>query len=601
MFAVLLAVATLVVAGVAAIAPLRLSFTLLLASIVLVPTSLTMPNGVTSLLEVHRVVLLGTLAGLLWRHRRQGLWRLSPTALAFLLYLVVVLFTGIVAAPVVLDIGDQLTSYLGIVEQLLVLLTCTALVRADPDPVWYLRPLAGVLLVSAGIGGLEHLTGGSWSHWLFQAVPSQQGSPAASELARRAGTVRVRAGNEFPLGFAWVCAALLPAFLVVAVRLRRWRLTMLSVGTALVVAAVYWSFARSAIIGVFAAVAVLGLLARDRRVGALVVVAAALGAVAYAAAPALSHHFSSSIDAGSISVRRQRIPLVLGAVSDHPWTGLGLTGLHSLGLQGTDATYLLTYGETGAGGLAALAGLLVVALIGVGRGALTQVRELRLAAAAMFAGVLALIVAGGAFDAMALLGTADVLWVLVAVGIAVSERSRGPVLLWAAPPLLPPIAAVAALVGVGFVILAPTHYAQQAQFSTLPLQRESGSYDPVDPGNTLVNTACAAASAQAHVMHGVSVSCRNLFAGPGVGEIRLEASSPRRVVRAVAEVGRAIRRAGVTALDPVPETPVMRGIPTAATTAPLWLPLIVVMMLFAGSGEVLRALVPRGRRRLRAP
>src|SRR5205807_2421241 len=137
---------------------------------------------------------------------------------------------------------------------------CTALVRADLDAAWFLRPIAAVLLVSAGIAGIEHATASSWSHWLFQAVPAQQGNAAAEQLAIRAHTVRVRAGNEFPLGYAWVAAALLPIFTVVVMRRSRFRFALLAGGGTLVVATIYWSFARSALAGVIVAIAVLGML-----------------------------------------------------------------------------------------------------------------------------------------------------------------------------------------------------------------------------------------------------------------------------------------------------------------------------------------------------
>src|SRR3954465_9733525 len=150
MLPAVLALATLVLAGLAAWASHRAAFTLLVGSIVLIPASLSLPTaGVTSLLTVHRVVLLGALVGLLWRHRRRDLWRASPTAFAFLLYLTIVLVTGIMLAPTVLNLNAQITSYLGIVEQAVVLVTCTALVRIDPQPAWFIKPLAAILVISA--------------------------------------------------------------------------------------------------------------------------------------------------------------------------------------------------------------------------------------------------------------------------------------------------------------------------------------------------------------------------------------------------------------------------------------------------------------------
>src|SRR3954471_24799670 len=132
MLPAVLALATLVLAGLAAWASQRTAFALLVGSIVLIPASLSLPTaGVTSLLTVHRVVILGALVGIVWRHRRRELWRGSPTTVSFLLYLAIVLVTGIMLAPTVLNLDDQVTTYLGIVEQAAVLVTCTALVRLD--------------------------------------------------------------------------------------------------------------------------------------------------------------------------------------------------------------------------------------------------------------------------------------------------------------------------------------------------------------------------------------------------------------------------------------------------------------------------------------
>src|SRR3954452_20459755 len=202
-------------------------------------------------------------------------------------------------------------------------------------------------------------------------------------------------------------------------RLRRSPILLLVGGGSLVVSAIYWSYARSALFGVLVALIVTGLAARDRRVGIVVCAAVALGVTAFVFAPQLSHHFSTAVDQGSIDVREQRIPIVLEAVAHRPWTGLGLGGLLPLGLPSTDATYLLIYGEAGVAGLAGLIGLLGVAAFGVARGVAAQPRELRRAAAACLGGALAVVAAGLGFDSMALVGTADILWIAVGIGVAI--------------------------------------------------------------------------------------------------------------------------------------------------------------------------------------
>ena len=593
-----LALLTIAAAFVAARWPGRVGFTVLVASIVLVPATLTLPNGLSAYLTVHRVVLVGLLIGLLVRQRSR-MWRPTPTSLAFVVYLVLLLIAGVLLASPAVGLGDEMTRYVDFVEQAVVLIVCTAVVRNDRDAAWFVLPLTGVLLVSAGIGVVEHFTHDSWSHWLFSRLPSQQGSPAAGPLAIREGQVRVRGGNDYPLGYAWVLAALLPFLVVASMRLRRSRVLLLGGGGALVVAAIYWSYSRSALFGIFVALIVTGLAARDRRVGVVVCAAVALGVAAFVFAPELSHHFSTAVDQGSIDVREQRLPIVLEAIAHRPWTGLGLGGLLLLGLPATDATYLLIYGEAGVAGLAGLVGLLGVAVFGVARGVAARPRDLRRAAAAALGAAMAIVAAGLAFDAMALVGTADILWIAVGIGVAIGERATRPASMRVVPDLFAPVVALAALGGVVLVMLAPSHYAQQLKFSTLPVARESATYDPVITGDQLVATACAAVDARTAQLPGVTTNCRNVFTAPGVGALRVQAASPQKVRDAEAALVNAVKTAGVSHIAMLPGSAIERGRPTAYLTAPLWLTVVIVMLLFALSDWLLSALAPRVRARRR--
>jgi O-antigen ligase/polysaccharide polymerase Wzy-like membrane protein len=594
----ILALLTVAAALVAARWPGRVGFTVLVASIVLLPTTLVLPNGLSSYLTVHRVVLIGLLVGLLVRERSR-IWRPTPTSLAFVLFLFLLLVAGVMLASPTIAFSAELSKYVDFVEQAVVLVVCTAIVRRDRDPAWFVYPLTAVLLVSAGIGVIEHFTHASWSHWLFSRLPSQKGSPAAGPLALRQGQVRVRGGNDYPLGYAWVLAALLPFLVVASLRLKRSRPLLLVGGSALVVAGIYWSYSRSALLGILVALVVTGLAARDRRVGVVVCAAVALGVAAFVFAPQLSHHFSSAVDQGSIDVRQQRIPIVLQAVAHRPWTGLGLNGLLLLGLPATDATYLLAYGEAGVAGLAGLVGLLGVAAFGVARGASAQPPHLRRAAAAALGGALAIVAAGLAFDAMALLGTADVLWIVVAVGLVIGERARRPVSMRVVPDLFAPFVALAALAGVALVLLAPSHYAQDLTFTTLPVVRDSAAYDPVVTGDQLIATACNAIEAQTSALSGVSTNCRNLYTAPGVGALRVQARSADDVRSAEATLAQVVKSAGISHYATSPASSIERGRPTLYVTAPLWLTVAVVMLLFALSDVVLRVLAPRARARRR--
>jgi hypothetical protein len=66
------------------------------------------------------------------------------------------------------------------------------------------------------------------------------------------------------------------------------------------------------------------------------------------------------------------------------------------------------------------------------------------------------------------------------------------------------------------------------------------------------------------------------------------------VDNALTHVGDAIRRAGVRSITPVPETPLTAGLPTAARTSPVWVPVLAVMLLFAWSGVATRFSRRRG-------
>ncbi len=580
----LLLVAVAAAAAYVALAPLRRGFVVLVASLLLLPATLVVPNGVTGLLTVHRVLLLVFLARLVVDTRRRRIetdaWRPTPVHAAFLVFLVVVLVSGVMFAAASVPAGVSLSRYLDLLEQALTLLACLTVVRVDDDPAWFLRPLAAVVVVSAGIGVVEHLTQWSWGHWLFSRLPSQQGVEAAAPLAHRAGDVRVRAGAEYPLGFAWVSVALLPAVVAVTMTYRRLGRVLLPAGVVIVLLAPYWSYSRSALAGLVVVAVVLALGARDVRVAAVVCVGAAVVGVVFLLVPSVSHHFAASVDTGSISVREQRLPVVLGAVAERPLTGLGLGGIGLLGLHATDATYLLSYAETGAVGLAALAGLLLVCVVMTARGLLVQQRRLRLAATAALAGVLVMVAAGLAFDALSLLGSADLLWVLVAIGVGVAERARGPVALPRTLGLHHAAAPAAALAaGVVVAVLAPVHHAVDYRFSTLPVAREVGSYDPVVTGTTLINTTCGMAQAQQRAHPGVRLDCRESFTGPGVGDLRVQAADASTVREVTAALRAGAVRAGVAALDLVPATPDESGRPSAARTAPLWLPVLTVMVL----------------------
>jgi hypothetical protein len=184
--------------------------------------------------------------------------------------------------------------------------------------------------------------------------------------------------------------------------------------------------------------------------------------------------------------------------------------------------------------------------------------------------------------------------------VAIGERATRPVSMRFVPDLFAPVVALAALGGVALVLLAPSHYAQQLTFTTLPVARDSANYDPVVTGNQLVATACSVVDAQTAHLHGVTTNCRNLFTAPGVGALRVQASSPDDVRAAENLLAGAVKFAGVPNFATLPGSSIERGHPTVYITAPLWLTVAIVMLLFALSDWLLSVLAPgiRARRRL---
>lgn len=562
------------------VAPARWTFIGLLASIVLVPDSLAVPVAVTAQLTVHRLILLAVLARVVWRagtgQESSRLFRPTSASLALSAYVAVTLLVGVAMAAPGTSLPTALTAWLAVLEQLVTLIVVTALVREMASPTDVVTPILGVLGVSAAIGVIEHVTGASWGHLLFSGLHSQQGTAAAQPLAVRDGATRVRAGADYPLGFAWTCAALLPVAVAWVTR-RRVLLLPALVLLGLVLGGVYWSGTRSALIGVAVAVLFVGLTAGTRRVSLLAIGLLVAGAIAFAALPAFSAHFSIAVDPGSVAVREQRLPIVTGAVAGRPLLGLGLGGTQLLGLQGLDASYLLTYAQTGAIGLAALGAALLVALIAVGRGLRGRgvSRSEQVLGSAAFAGAITIIVSGIAFDVFSLPGVADVMWVLVGVGVVVAERARGPERLLRRWPAVAATTAAAALVGGVVALAVGPAVSQTYDFTVLPGGADAVPYDPVVPANTLIAATCSGFQTASNTLAGVSVDCRNLYAGFGLGQVRVAAPSRAALTSAVGRLQSTAVRYGVPHLQLLPMGPAVSARPTGTR----WLP--VSLAVFA--------------------
>ena len=516
-------------------------------------------------------------AGLVAR-RGGGPWRATPVHAAAGLAAAVLLMTGVLTAPGDVAIGEPLLRWVALVEPFAVFVVALACLRAAGGAGrWTLSALAGVTAAAVLLGVVEHVSGHAWG-----ALVAQLGG-----LERRGDSTRVRGGEEFALGFAWVLAALVPAVLM---RLRR-QPVLAALALAACLLAAYWTYTRSAPGAFLLGLVVLVAVARDLRVTAVALAGVIVVGALLAIDPGLAHRFSVGVDPGALAVRGERLPVVLQAAAHRPLQGLGLTGVTRLGIEEIDNSYVLAYATTGVIGLVSL---LVTLLVGIGYTARAAGRRGSDVVGPALAGALVLVVAGGLFDVFAVRGTADLLWLLLAVGAAGAENVRGrvvPMRIWSdSDRLRGTVVLVAAALagGTAVALSAPPRVALSTPFETIPAARLTATYDPVSTGTTLVNTTCGIARAYGARHSEVRVTCRDLHAGAGIGVIRVQSSTTERDVAAVGAIAAQVRTSTrVSAIRLDPALPVERGRPTLAATAPVSAGLLVLLLCL---------LVPRQRR-----
>jgi len=560
--------------------PPAAGFALLAATIVLLPADLVVPNGYSPLPTVTRVVVLAAAAGLLLSHRQA--FAVTPVHLAAALFALATLVTGVALAPTGVRPRDAALDWVSLVEPLAVFVVALGALRATEYRPLAMRVLGRVTVAAVVIAVLERALGISWGQ-LVGGI----GGP----LEMRAGESRVRVGSEFALAFAWTVGALVPTAIVAA--RRRGPLTELAVFTGCLLAA-YWSFSRSAPLAFAVGIGVLIAADRDRRL-AVGAAATAVGlASVFAFVPTVSDRFATAVDPGAIAVRTERLPILLEAAAQRPLQGIALSGTDRLGVSTTDNAFVLAYVETGVLGAALLVFLLGCGLVCAARGLCGPAGPDRTTCAAAVAGALVLVTGGVVFDSLQVRGTADLLWLLLAVGVAASERTVGRQALprpWRDVPLVR-VALVAGALAAGVVwsYAAPSHTAVTVTFETLPPARLTGFGDPVDEGRRLIGTTCAVAEVYAARDDGVSLDCRDLNGPSGVGELRAQAADVERATQALVELRQlVVEQTRVRSLTFRLVTPPQTGRPTVARTAPVWLPLsMLLFVLFVPSGPLRR-------------
>lgn len=564
----------------AAAGPLRRSFAVVVAATVLLPGTLLVPGLPTPAPNAVRLVHLAFLVGLVLRVRtgrlEAGVLRPSLAVLALAVYTAGSFVLGITVAPETALAATEpqiaLGQWLKVPDQLLALVVFLAGARAIGDSRWLLRCLAGAATALVAVATWEHLSGGSYARWVFEGAPGQLGSVAAQPLEERGGALRVRAAATFALEYAWIVTMLLPLLLVVVTRARSLLAAFLPV---LLFATIVWSVTRSALVAAAVGTVLLaGLRWRSPRMVGFVVTGAVAAGLVLLVAPAADDPFTGPDAQGSVQVRGERLPIVLGLVADRPVTGLGIGGVQAAGVPVLDSTFLVVYSETGAIGLALVCLAVAAGLADVVRGRLRLDAADRAASDAALVAVL-LGVAGAASMSLLQQPTSSrVLWLVVGVGTAIAERGRR--LDREAPATLPAAgaAALAGLVaGVLLAVVGPERAVLTANvFAISTSQAAVSPTEQVTVGNMQLNTACALLEHSAQAA-GARTRCANLREAPGTGLVRFEASDTESLGQAVDRATQ-VAESGVAGLAVVPTGPLDEFRATWAATAPVWVPLV---------------------------
>jgi hypothetical protein len=574
----LIPLAALVAAGVAWRARPSVVLGVVVGTVLLVPAGTVLPNGISSLPTVPRLVVLAALAGLVVRVRRgeapAAIFRPTPVTVALLAFLAVALVDGVAQADRAIPVATQLGSLFVVVDQVVLFVVALALLRLTGA--WCgARVVAGCLLAFAAVAALEHVTGSSWGAFLLRHTSQARSYSAAAPLELRAGRTRVRSGAQYALDYGWMVAALLPMLAVAASRARhRVRTFALVAATGLVAMTVVWSYSRSAIAGLVAGPLVAWLASGlDRRLGRLVLAGLTVGLAVYLVLPDVSTPLAASVDSGTIDVRLDRIPVAFDAVGRDRLTGVGFNGLDELGVLAADNGALLVYAELGAIGAAVVLLLFATTILGAVRGVRGAPDGDRPVAAAALAGVVVTAGALFSFDLLSIAQPAQVLWLLAALATASAPALAGaPAVRWPPSPrwAIVPVAALA--VGIAMFALAPRPASAQRVVETVTAAHSAGPGTDLLLGRTLAATACQVAT-RAGAEADLDVRCRT-WPGDGAFLLRVAGPSPAALDRLppVLEAMRAaVPSATVTPLGGIDRRP-----PAWAGTAPVWCPLLAL-------------------------
>lgn len=553
----------------------RGSVAVLATTWLLVPGAARIPGAATGHLFLHRIlvaaVLLGLVRAVVLRRVDRRAFAVRGVHVAFGAYLLVALFAGVVLARPGLDPTLNTNAFLELAEQAVFFVAALAAFRAA-GALASAATVAGVAGLGAAVGVVEHLTGWSFSQWVTRDLADPSGLMSL-DLATRGQHDRIRVAATFALEYGWVVALLVPLAVAVALGTRgRARLAWL-VPVAMLLA-MTWTWSRSAYAGLGVGLLVLALgVVLDRPQQAL-----PLGVVGFALATVLLQGpLREALEVGVTGedqdVRLDRLPEVLGLVSDRPLLGTGLGGLLDQRITVVDIGWVTSYATIGVVGVIALAAVLLSASHAGSRFVLSGPSRLRTIAAGATGAIVAAPLGFASYDLGTLRMSTETVWALAALALVANEQLG----LLPVPAVrrgynVPVPAALLGVLGVvgGFVLALATPHRTSLDLVYAVQDPAVAAEAPSDQGYTikvLSQTACVVVE---DMDLDATLHCQDLdqVAG-GTGTIRIEAVDAVAVEEAGVAVTERLRDVFPAATVSVTERG--GGRPTWAITAPVWL------------------------------
>src|SRR5437763_2675503 len=269
-------------------APLQRALMAFLATVLLLPATMVLPNGLSPSLTMPRLATVALALRVLIALRRgeMPLSALRPTPVhgAFYAFLGIALVNGVLLAAPTTSASAAMGRWIDIAVQFVAFSLVVAVARTAGDVRHLVRGIVVLVGLSTAIAFFERLTGAGWSHFVLGHLTSQAASDPALPLVTRGGGYRVRAAAEYALDFGWITAMALGVTLVVAVRSRRWVLRLLPLA---LIVAIYWSNTRSAFAGVGLVLVVVLLASADRRASGFALVVLVVGGLVWFAVPSV--------------------------------------------------------------------------------------------------------------------------------------------------------------------------------------------------------------------------------------------------------------------------------------------------------------------------